>query len=202
VICRQRRGQACFQIVCDVLVKLDTARRLDLRVHSAKDVCHDKPSFPSTLELLVWAVGPGANAVEGDCALDSAVDTLGGDPDDASLIIGEFHQLHASARGCGDRICSRRRGILLMAPCCARTNRRQVNGVVCDSQVGAQYHVESTVVFGAQACNVEISRRRVVVFPGQARREHPSPALQNIKMALSMLSDVFEIARIETTISA
>jgi hypothetical protein len=102
VICRQRRGQACFQIVCDALAQLDIARGLDLRVHGAKDVCHDKPSFPSTLELLVWAVGPGANAVEGDCALDSAVDALGGDPDDASLVLGEFYQLHASARGCGD----------------------------------------------------------------------------------------------------
>jgi hypothetical protein len=106
-------------------------------MHSAKYVCHDKPSFPSTLELLVWAIGPGANAVEGDCALDSADDTLGGDRDDASLITGEFHNLHASARGYGHRVCGRRRGILLMAPCCARTNRRQVNGVVCDSQVGA-----------------------------------------------------------------
>jgi hypothetical protein len=146
-------------------------------MHSAKDVCHDKPSFPSTLELLVWAVGPGANTVEGDCALDSAVDTLGGDPDDASLIIGGFYQLHASASGCGNQICRRRWGILLMAPCCARTNRREVDGMGCDLQVRTKHHVESTVVFGAQACNVEISRRRVVVFPGQARWEHPSPAL-------------------------
>jgi hypothetical protein len=169
-------------------------------MHSAKDICHDKPSFPSTLELLVRAVGPSANAVEGNSALNSAVNTLGGDPYDSSLIIGEFRQLHASARRCGNQICGRRWGILPMAPCCARTNRRQVDGMGCDLQVRAQYHVESTVVFGAQACNVEISRRRVVVFPGQARWEHLSPALQNIKIAFSMPSDVFEIACIETTI--
>ena len=75
---------------------------VDLRMHSAKDVCHDKPSCSSTLELLVWAVGWGANAVKGDCALDSAVDTLGGDPNDALLITGKLHQLNASACGCRD----------------------------------------------------------------------------------------------------
>jgi hypothetical protein len=109
-------------------------------MHSAKDVCHDKPLYPSTLEPLVWTVGRGANAVESDCALDSAFNTLGSHLDDVLLITGDF--------------C---------------TDRRKVDGVDCNLQAGAQYHVYTTIVPGPQMCNVKISRRRIIIFPGQGR---------------------------------
>lgn len=73
-------------------------------MQSAKNVSHYEPTLAGALEALVWAIGGGPNAVEGNRTSEGAIDTLGSDCDDLSLALCQFHQVHTPTGRRGDRV--------------------------------------------------------------------------------------------------
>jgi hypothetical protein len=170
---------------------------IDLRMHGAKDVGHYQAASTSVgVKLYVLAAGKSTNTVEGNRTLNCGVNALDGNSDNTPLVVRQVNQkMHIPVgRSAG---CWSRRVVMRGTSVCACW--REVDEVVRDAQVGAQDHVNRSVVLGTQACDVDVSGRWVIVVPGQRRRQYSSPVFQNAYMCCRAMCDLFDIVGVEAT---